>query len=342
MIEIDGGYLEGGGQILRTATALSAITRKPCRIFNIRKSRPKRGLMPQHLLGLKAVSDLCNGKLEGGFLGSEEIRFYPGKIIPKDLHLRIKTAGSITLCLQSLLPVGLFASKPIKIFFQGGGTDVPFSPTFDYFRYVFLRVLKKMGAKVEVNVLKRGFFPEGGAKVEVKIWPCKLKNLNLTKRKKLKKILAISVASESLQKRKVAERQISGVRGILSSLKLPFESRIEYSKTLSPGSSLCLVAEFENTILGSDTLGKLGKSAEEIGQECALDLLKEEKSKACIDRFLADQILIYLALANKESWVKVSQVTTHFQTNIWTIEKFLSGGFELKNNIIGWIPEKRK
>jgi len=339
MIKINGSYLEGGGQILRTATALSAITKKPCYVFNIRKNRPRPGLMPQHLLGLQAVSYLCNGKLEGASLGSEEIKFYPGEITAKDLHIKIETAGSITLCLQSLLPIGFFAPGPIKISFEGGGTDVPFSPTFDYFRYVFLRILEKIGAKVEINILRRGYYPKGGGRVEVRVYPSKLKNFNLVERGQLKKILAISVASELLRKKKVAERQVSGARGILCSLKLPFETRIEYSKTNSAGSSICLIAEFENSILGSDGLGKLGKSAEEVGRECALQFLEEEKAKACVDRFLADQILIYSALVNKESQVKIPQLTSHTQTNIWTIEKFLSGKFEFKNNIIRWLPK---
>jgi len=351
MIEIDGSYGSGGGQILRTACALSTVTKKPCQVFNIRKSRPKPGLMPQHLLGIQALSQLCNGRLEGDSLGSEEIKFYPGETYKDRVSVNIPTAGSITLCLQSLLPVALFApspsqvlqnkiweGKPVKIFFEGGGTDVPFSPTFDYFRYVFLKALEKMGAKVEVNILKRGYYPEGGGRAEVKIYPSKLKNLKLIERGQLKKILAISSTSEFLQKKKVAERQISGIKGILSSLKLPFETRIEYSKTNSPGSSICLIAEFEQVIFGSDGLGKLGKSAEEVGRECALRLLEEEKTKACADRFLTDQILPYLALTNQKCQVKIPQLTLHAKTNVWIIQQFLKGNFEIKDNIIFWIP----
>ncbi|MDI6883104.1 MAG: RNA 3'-terminal phosphate cyclase [Patescibacteria group bacterium] len=347
MIEIDGE--KGGGQILRTACALSAVTKKPCHVFNIRKNRPRPGLAFQHLLGIRALAELCNGKLEGDELASEEIWLEPGEIRSRDLKIKIETAGSITLVLQTLILPCLFTSFPVKIIFDGGATDTFFSPTMNYFRYVFLKILEKvMSQKVaEVEVKKRGFYPEGGAEVEVKIYPTKLKFFNLTERGKLKKILVISGSSESLKKKKVAERQIAGVKEILGKLKLPIEEKIEYYQTQSPGSQICLISQFENTVIGADNLGKLGKSAEEVGKECALSFLKEEKSGAPLDKFLSDQILPYLALAEGKSQVRVSQITDHAKTNIWVIEQFLNGKFEInpqtkdsgvgvKDNIISW------
>jgi RNA 3'-phosphate cyclase len=166
MIEINGAIGEGGGQILRTATALSAITKIPCHIFNIRKGRKNPGLMTQHLLGLRALAELCNGKLEGDNLGSQEIKFYPGKIYKNRISINIPTAGSITLVLQSLIPPALFASSLVEINFDGGATDTFFAPTIDHFRYVFLKILEKMGIKIDLEIIKRGYYPEGGAKVK--------------------------------------------------------------------------------------------------------------------------------------------------------------------------------
>jgi len=339
MIEIDGSFGEGGGQILRTATALSAVKKIPCRVFNIRKGREKPGLQTQHLLGLRALAELCNGKLKGDYLNSTEIEFYPGEISKEKITIKIPTAGSITLILQTLIPVSLFSKNPIEISFKGGATDTFFSPTIDHFRYVFLKILEKMGAKVEIEVIKRGYYPEGGSEIFVKIFPSKLKPLNLIERGKFQKILVISGASEFLKNKKVAERQLMGAREILNPLKLPIEEKVEYYFTACPGSQIFIGAFFENSILGSDGLGKLGKRSEDVGRETALQLLEEEKSKACLDRYLADQILIYMALAPGKSQVSVSQITSHVKTNIWTIQKFLAGEFKIKDNLISWLPE---
>jgi RNA 3'-phosphate cyclase len=344
MIELDGATLEGGGQLMRTAVALAAVTKKPCRVFNIRKSRPKPGLMPQHLLGIQALTQLCSGVLEGDFLGSEEIKFYPGENYRDSISIKIPTAGSITLVLQSLIPPALFAPASIKITFEGGATDTFFSPTIDHFRYCFLKILEKIGCKIEINILKRGYYPEGEAKCDVLICHGKLsshnlESISLTEKGLFKKILVISGASNSLKDKKVAERQIAGVREVLGKLKLPTEEKVEYYDTRCPGSQICLVAEFENTVIGTDNLGKLGKRAEDVGKEAALELLKEQKSEACLDKHLADQILPYLALTPGKSQVTVSEITNHCKTNIWVIEKFIDGKFEIKGNLIIWIPK---
>lgn len=336
-VEIDGSFGSGGGQILRTAVSLSVVAQKPCRVFNIRKGRPEPGLALQHLLGLRALAEFCSGSLEGDFLGSQEIKFQPGQNWRDRIAIDIPTAGSIVLVLQSLIPAALSAPLPVKIAFRGGATDTFFSPTFDYFQYVFLKILEKAGVKTEINILKRGYYPEGGAKAEVRIFPSKLKPFNLTKRGEFKKILIISGAANALKDKKVAERQISGTREILGRLKLPTEEKTEYCETQSPGSQVCLIAEYENTLLGADGLGKLGKKAEDIGREAALELLREEKSGACLDKYLADQILPYMALASGKSQVFVSEITEHCSTNIRTIEKFLPGKFEAKDNLIKWI-----
>jgi RNA 3'-phosphate cyclase len=315
--------------------------------------------MPQHLAGIQALARLCNGSLEGDELGSQEIKFYPGQTYKERVFVDISTAGSITLVLQTLILPALFAPHPIKIIFEGGATDTFFSPTIDYFHYVFLKILEKLGVKGEINILKRGYYPEGGAGVEITLFPLlrpdsakastgkqgsggqasKLKSLNLTERGELQKILVISGASELLQDKNVAERQIAGVKEILGKLKLPTEEKIEYYPTQCPGSQICLIAEFENTVIGADNLGKLGKRAEDIGKEAAFELLREQKSEACLDKHLADQILPYMALGSGKSKITVSEITNHCRTNIWVIEKFLNGKFEIRGNLISWFPK---
>ncbi len=340
MIKIDGSYLEGGGALIRISLALSTITGKPIHLFNIRKSRPNGGgLKEQHLKSLEAIAELCNGKVENAQIGAKEIWFQPGQIKAGNLDLKIETAGSITLVLQALIPVSLFAPNPVKINFKGGATDTFFSPTIDYFRYVFLKILEKgENIKIETNILKRGYYPEGGTKAEIKIHPSRLKKINLTKRGNLKNILIISGASNLLKNKKVAERQLMGTREILGKLNLPLTEKTEYYQSQCPGNQICLIGEFEKTIIGVDNLGKMGKRPEEVGKEAALNLLKEQKSEACLDKYLADQILPYLALSKEKSSVTVSEVTNHCKTNIWLIEKFIKGKFEIKGNLIVWNP----
>ena len=171
--------------------------------------------------------------------------------------------------------------------------------------------------------------------------PSKLKPIKLSERGQLQKILIISGASEFLKKKKVAERQLSGTREILGKLKLPIEERVEYYQTDCPGSQICLIAKFENTVIGIDNLGKLGKPAEDVGKEAASEFLKEGERKTCLDKHLADQILPYLALTGKKSEVTVSEITNHCKTNIWVIEKFLNGKFEITNNLISWISTRQ-
>jgi len=305
MIEIDGSKHEGGGSILRTALALSAITKKPCHIFNIRKRRTRPGLMVQHLASLRTLAELAGANLKGDKLGSEEIWFYPSEIRPKRLEVKIETAGSITLFLQGIIPPSIFSNGSVEIHFKGGATDTFFSPSFDYFRYVFLKNLEKVtGSRVaEIEIKERGFYPEGGAEVSVKIYPQTLKPFNL-----------------------IEKGDFASAREILNKLNFPLEERIEYYRSKSQGSVINIIAEFENTVIGIDNLGRLGKSAEEIGKEAALKFLNEgSKSKVALDKHMGDQILIFMALSQGTARVTVPEITPHCESNIWVIEKFIKG-----------------
>jgi len=355
MIRIDGGYMESGGQIARTALALSTITQKPFEIYDIRKGRKDSGLKNQHLYCVKSLKELCNAAAEGDELGSLYLKYYPKKLVAKNLSIDIETAGSITLLMQALLLPSVFVSKPITIT-AVGGTDTKWSQPFDYFSNVLLPQLQRF-AKIEAKLLKRGYYPKGNGRVEIKINPkFKLNDFenfeefyqhlkqnvpkyNLTEQYHLIQIKGISHASRDLQTARVAERQAESAQQILKQkYSVPIKITAEYQDTLSAGSGITLWAIFSKNMndidetnpirLGADSLGEQGKSSETVGEESARSLIKEIESKAPVDRYLADQILPFMALAGN-SKIKASEITNHCRTNIYTIQQFMGEIFKV-------------
>jgi RNA 3'-phosphate cyclase len=339
MISIDGSQGEGGGQILRTAIAFSALTQEPVRIFNIRAKRENPGLRAQHLTGIKAAGKICDAKIKGDELGSREIEFFPGEIKGGNFNFNIGTAGSITLVLQALMIPAMKVKEKVKIQLKGG-TDVKWSPTIDYLRFVTLPLLKKFGYEAKIDLLQRGYFPKGGGKVIAEIFPIKnLKPINLMERGKILSLEGISHAHNALEKARVSRRQARTARSLLYNklckLNPGIEVKIkqEYYSTLSYGSGLTLWVKTENSILGANALGEKGKSSEVVGQEAAKNLIREVDSKAALDKYMGDQIIPYLALSSGE--VKVSEITPHTKTNVEIVNKF---GYNLeimeKKNVI--------
>ena len=329
MIELDGAI--GYGQVLRTTIALSALTLQPIRIFNIRINRPNPGLRPQHLTGVLEAAKLCHAEVKNAKIGSTEITFIPKRLdIPDRIIIDIKTAGSITLLLQTILPIVIFSNKKVSLTIFGG-TDVPGSPTINYYKKVFTYYLEKFGVSLKINVEKYGFYPKGGGKVNVEVDGVKnLNSVRFVERGELKEISAFSIVSKELQKAKVAERQLSGLESVLGEMKGSYQ----YVDTLSIGTSLLAVAEYENCILGKDGLGEKGKRAEDVGKEVGLELKKSIESDACLDKFMADQILIFAALAEGISEFTIEEFSEHVNTNILTCEKILNVKFEKEGNKI--------
>ncbi|MBI2654537.1 RNA 3'-terminal phosphate cyclase [Candidatus Woesearchaeota archaeon] len=355
MIKINGGYLESGGQIARTALALSTVTQKPFEVYDIRKGRKDSGLKNQHLYCVKSLQELCNAEAEGAELGSLGLKYYPKKIVAKNLSIDIETAGSITLLMQALLLPAMFVSKPITITIIGG-SDGKWSMPFDYFNNILLPQLQRF-AKIEAKLLKRGYYPKGNGKVEIKINPkFKLNDFsnfdefhnhlkqnihpyNLIEQHHFIQIKGISHASKNLQSANVTERQAESAQQILKQkYNIPINLTIQYQDTLSIGSGITLWAIFsknkedidENSPirLGADALGEQGKRAEIVGEEAARNLIKEIESKAPVDRHLADQILPFMALIGNSA-IKVSEITNHCRTNIYTIQQFMGEIFKV-------------
>ncbi|MBT3940447.1 RNA 3'-terminal phosphate cyclase [Candidatus Woesearchaeota archaeon] len=324
MLKIDGSYGEGGGQIIRTAIAMSAITNQPVRIVNIRKGRSQPGLRPQHVTGVNAAAKICGAKVRYNQLGSTELEFEPGKRMHGKFQFNVGTAGAVTLVLQTLVPVAAFG-KDCSTFEIIGGTDVKFAPTIDYFMHVFSRNMKIIGLNISTDEVRRGFFPKGGGKVRIVVHPWKTKKkFDAVSQKKLEHIDVHSICSESLRKNDVGERQLGGFKSTFlpNHQKLILEEKVIYAPSLSSGTSIHAHAHFKNCKLGVVELGEKRVPAEDVGTECAHKLLTEIGSGATVDHRMADQILIFLAFG-KGGRFKTSRISEHLRTNAWVIQQFL-------------------
>lgn len=328
MIEIDGAI--GYGQVLRTTIALSALTLKPIKIFNIRKGRPKPGLMAQHLTGVKIAGEFCNADIRGLTLGSTEIEFIPKSFNVSDREIDIGTAGSISLLLQTLMPLLIFSKNPVTLEIIGGTAGLG-APTIQFLKYITFPILSKLGMKIpQVEIFKEGFYPRGGGKIKIKFEPIKkLNSVQLSERGKVKSIKGISIAGK-LPKH-IADRQASAAKKILLDYGFDQVEIDSYTvETLSPGTSITLFAECENSVLGSDNIGKRGVPAEKIAEKAALELIESIESKASLDKFMGDQIIPFIALADSESKVTVEKITQHCLTNIKVCEQILGVNFSVR------------
>ena len=319
-MKLDGSYGEGGGQILRTAIALSAVTGIPVEIDNIRKNRPRPGISAQHMKAIESLASICNAEVHGCALHSTTIGFTPGKLQGGEYDIDIGTAGSIPLLLQCLMPAAIHATDDIKIRVTGG-TDVAWSPSIDYLRYVTLSALSRMGYNCDITLIKRGYYPRGGGCVEAVIRPSKLHAEDFEENK-CDTITGISHCSNLPPH--VAERQASSAERILAQNGFDASISIEVNDYPSTGSGIILWCGNA----GGVALGKRGLKAEKVGQNCAEAILSELKSGACVDMYLADQLIPYIALAGGGSFT-TRMVTPHTKTNIWVTEQFLDVKFNI-------------
>lgn len=318
---LDGSEGEGGGQLLRTALSLSAILQKPFEMKKIRAGRPKPGLQAQHLTAVNACAELCGAQVQGNYLHSTELSFSPGEIQQGNFSFNIGTAGSTILVLQTLLPVALFAPGETKISVEGG-TENPFAPTSFYFKHVFLPSLSKMGVRAEVEAEQYGWYPKGGGKIVARVEPArKLVAFKCQERGKLEKLSGFSLSSnlpvhvaERMNSRAMKQLSENFLSAKIDSYNLPSEAT---------GAEFFLLAEFENSRAGFSALGELNKPAEKVAGEAIHSLLEFLKRGAAVDVHLADQLLLYCALARGESAYSAEKVSSHLQTNAQVIQKFL-------------------
>lgn len=331
LLSIDGSLGEGGGQVLRTSLALALITGRPFTLTNIRSRRSKPGLMAQHLKAVEAAAEIGKARVEGAVLGSQSLVFEPVGLSSGDFHFDIGTAGSTSLVLQTILPPLSFASARSTITLIGG-THVSWSPCFHFLEMHWLHYVRKIGFDIRLQLEAAGFYPRGGGHVVASVQPVsRLSPLCLTSRGALKKIRGVSAVAnlnDSIAERQRVQaiRRLKDVSGAIeiSTLRLPSPSR---------GSLLLLLAEFENSQCCFYGLGALGKPAERVADEAADELLGFLATDGVIDPYLADQLVLPLALATGVSEIRTSQVTQHLTTNAEIVKMFLPVSIEIDGQI---------
>ena len=330
VIDVDGSYGEGGGQILRTAVAFSSILGRPVRVSKIRAGRDVPGLRQQHLSALQTLAEIFRGELHGADVGSSEISFSPGRAGATAISVDMKTAASVTLLLQAVIPAVALAGSRVELEVRGG-TDVPWSPTFDYFSTVVKPAYGLLGVEFEASASRRGYYPRGGGRVSVKVGPCA----------SLRAVDLVSAGAGSTRAdlvsrcgrlpRHVAERQLEAMARILSASGVEVgDKSLGEEETDSPGSSVLASVTGGGRLIGADCLGAKGRSAEEVGGRAAEGLVSAVRSGAAVDSNLADMIAPLLSLAQRRSSLLVPEVSLHLKTGLYVAGLFTGCGFSFE------------
>lgn len=321
MIEIDGSEGEGGGQMLRTALGLSALTGRSFRFENIRARRDKPGLAAQHLTGVKGVAEVCHAMVAEATVGSTALTFEPGMVEAGDYRFDVGTAGSITLVLQACM-LACARTRARTEFDIIGGTNVRMSPPSDYLEHVLFPLLRTIGYEIDVRVPARGFYPQGGGEMIVGMGRGEhVLPLSLEQRGRFIGIDGVCFTQKLPDH--VAERMASTARKTLAGHAPAVKLAMDRRQGHSIGAGIFLSAQYERTVLASDALGEKGISSEKLGELAATSLLRKMGSGETLDTHAADQILPYLSMAAGPSTFLVSELSMHLRTQMELIRRFL-------------------
>jgi len=326
-IVIDGSRGEGGGQILRTSLTLSCITGKSLHIENIRAARRNPGLAKQHLSCVRAACQICNGRAQGATKGSQVLDFQPGPIRGGHYHFDIGSAGSVSLVVQTILPALFLADNPSTVTVTGG-THNPWAPPFDFLDEAFLPAIATAGFDGICTLIRHGFFPAGGGKISFNIQPwqkSKGKIIDLCNPNTEPQIHG-RIYTAKLPEH-VAQRQ----RKLLLQVGLNIQDveNVEAKDSDGPGNCAMIRLCGSECTTVFTAFGMRGKPSEQVISEVvglAKDFLVSE---AAVDRFLADQLLIYMALAKAGSFT-TNELSSHLRINMEVIKKFLPVDFNIE------------
>ncbi|MFN7085692.1 MAG: RNA 3'-terminal phosphate cyclase [Burkholderiales bacterium] len=327
MLEIDGSHGEGGGQLLRTAVALAALTGSAIRCHSIRVRRDKPGLAPQHLAAVHAVAELCGARVDGLTVRSLEITFAPRGVRGGEFAFDVGTAGSVTLVLQALLPVMVAAGQDFRVRVSGG-TDVRGAPPLDYLREVLLPLVARMGVRAQLVTRCRGYYPRGGGTVEISVAAGTLRPLRLATPGRVLRIDGLAHVAHLPAH--VAERMRAAALEQLGPREAPVRCAtavLGEAEALGQGGAVVMWAQCEHTVLGAGRVAQRGVRAEMLGEAAGRELAADLAARATVDVHAADQILVYLALAGGVSSFTTRALSSHATTAMWLIEQFLPARF---------------
>ncbi|MFB6072350.1 MAG: RNA 3'-terminal phosphate cyclase [Halobacterium sp.] len=310
----------GGGQLVRTALTLSAVSGEPFRMRHVRRARANPGLQAQHCAAIEAVAAACDAETGGVEVGSESFTFEPGEsaddgeesVLGGSVSVEVGTAGSVPLVFDALLPLATVLEESFTARLEGG-TDAKWAPPFDYFRHVKLPVLEAHGLDADVTLDRRGFYPRGGGEATLTLEPSSMDALKVGERGDRESLAAYSVAEQGLAEDEVAERQAEVAPEAA-------ETHVEYADADSTGSAFVLAAEYEHSRAGFAELGERGVEAEDVAESAVADFEAFEDGDAAVDEHLADQLVPFLAVVGGE--VRAPAVTSHVETCVDLLSEF--------------------
>lgn len=337
MLGIDGARQSGSGTIVRHAVALASLLGEPVRVFNARKRRRSPGLRPQHVMSVRACAAMCGAMTEGVAVDSTEFTFRPGAcILGGTYDWEIGTAGSTTMLAYSVLPLSCFARQPVRSRIEGGVFQDS-APSPHHMQHVLAALLGRMGVTVQLEVTRPGYVPRGAGVVQLTVTPVsrQLAALVLTEPGVTREVHGIAVASH-LAERHVSDRMASACEGHLRAAGLSSAiERVDDITAAHAGANLAIWAESTSRcVFGADRAGAFRRSSEAIGAHVAEAFLQDVQSGATVDRHVADQLVLFAALAHGTSRYIVPRETEHLMTNLWLIGQFGARGVVERRQVV--------
>ena len=331
MIKIDGGFGEGGGQVVRSAITISSIINKPVRIENIRKNRKVTGLRPQHLTAIRILQKVCNADVKGAEIGSSELEFFPKKIKNTSLTEDVGTAGSISLILQVLVPVFAICNAKLNLTIKGG-TDGKWSPTINYTSHILKEAYSRMGIEFSIDVIKRGYYPKGGGIVNAIVYPSK-KVIPLLLSKRSTNAVDLICSYSKLSKNNILDK-INNITESLHNNGFSVQSKINQDDALDKGATILAYTIDSRSIIGIDSLFDF--QTHDFTENISEKIIQNDFG---VDDNLADMIVVPASMADGLSKIRLKNISKHLETNLFVVSKMtgckygigkIRGGYELR------------